>query len=401
MNANQPKSPPVLFDADGLAADIMYHRVTDPAVLRHLDRTDDPPATIDRLLSVGAQVMDHAAGSAAVDLLEARARQVEASLARTAGEINDRTRVLVEELASTTRDHVARAAATIDPTVDGTAGAKLAATLHRDLERRSAALHKSIAESHRSDVGAVRGEVAALRQGLTELRDLLITEQTTQVAQAATPLHGHTWEDTVAQHLQQVCLLFGDNVRDVAREVDPVSHRKVVDLIAQIRNSSVAVGIEARSASMSRPALDRVVEQGLQARAVSQVIVVVDDPARVPRGLAPLSQLAGGWLVVLDPQDPTLFGVVYRLARIAALADLDTNTTATSAEQVRVAMGHIRTRVDSLRSIERNATRIEKSVTQGASAIRADSRQIRGDILSILADLEAGTGGTETEISAA
>ena len=119
----------------------------------------------------------------------------------------------------------------------------------------------------------------------------------------------------------------------------------------------------------------------------AQVAMAIFTPAHAPTGVAPFDVRFGHVLCVVDPEAPDLATLVAatRLARLHALATLDSAHTEVDAARVLQAVAAVRGELDCVRGLKTQLTSIGRAATEVSQGID----RMRDRVLARIADAEA------------
>jgi hypothetical protein len=237
-----------------------------------------------------------------------------------------------------------------------------------------------------------RREIA---DGFRSVGDRLVALEAAASARASerarSAAKGGDYEDLLEELLGNVARGAGDLLDRTSLDAGAVLKSKKGDFVltidpAMTRGADVRVVVEAKDRPMSMRAMRDELREARENRSAAVALAVVT-PAHAPAAVAPFAIVGGDVYCVLDPADPepAVLEAAVRLARLLALATLDSREMELDAAAVSSALTGIREQLEAIKTLKAQLT----SIGNATKAVWAGLDTLRAGVLARVAEAEA------------
>jgi hypothetical protein len=206
---------------------------------------------------------------------------------------------------------------------------------------------------------------------------------------------GTDFEDLLETMLGELARGAGDLLDRTGGETGDSLRSKKGDFVLTVdeslsRGADLRVVIEAKDRPLSSRQIREELREARENRSAA-VALIVFTPAHAPSGIAPFDVRGGDVYCVIDPEspDPATLEAAVRLARLLALATLDSREVEVDAAAVDRALQGIREQLETIKGLKAQLTSIgnaTKAVWNGLDSLRAG-------VLARVAEAEAELRG--------
>jgi hypothetical protein len=234
-----------------------------------------------------------------------------------------------------------------------------------------------------------------ITDGFRAVGDRLVALESAAAARAGerarSTAKGADFEDLLGNLLGGLARGAGDLLDRTTLETGAVIKSKKGDFVLTVdpgltRGADLRVVVEAKDRPMSMRAMREELREARENRGAA-VAVVVFTPANAPSGVAPFTIVGGDVYCVLDPVDPEPAGLeaAVRLARLLAIASLDSRELAMDAAVVTSALTGIREQLEAIKTLKSQLT----SIGNATKAVWTGLDTLRAGVLARVAEAEA------------
>jgi hypothetical protein len=358
---------------------------------------DDPAALLVDAIEIGARVLDREQAGANADFvrgeLEKVTREVNTQIAQKVDEafgahsghvtkalqrhfsddsssaVQNRVRQVVAEAMTEVQHSIVRQ-------FSGTEGHNPLAPFQRSIEtavHQAASRHDTNLQSMNETVARLREELSALRAERDKLAEL-------DAERERGTAKGRTFEELVAEELDRLAALQGDDCEAVGDLKG--STGRVGDVVVGIDGCSGPargrIVFEAKNSKLSRNAALAELDKALSDRDADFAVLVVSSEEKVPAKLSPLREYNGDKMVVtLEPDEgPLGLEVAYRLARARVLMQRS-ESDGIDAAALRDTVERALNAMESVRAVKSQLTGAKTSIDRARDVLDSMAAQVR------------------------
>jgi hypothetical protein len=237
-----------------------------------------------------------------------------------------------------------------------------------------------------------RQEVTA---GFASIHEKLAALEAAQQARAGerarSTAKGTDFEDLLESMLGDIARGAGDLIDRTGLEAGDTMRSKKGDFVLTLgdgasRGADLRIVVEAKDRRLSA----REIREELRAAKTNRsaaIAIAVFTPQHAPSGVAPFDVRAGDVYCVVDPEgpDPAMLEAAVRLARLLAIATLDSRELDIDPAAIGAALAGIREQLEAIKALKAQLT----SIGNATKAVWSGLDTLRGGILARVVDAEA------------